>query len=109
MWQHCRNMPSSQLPIFTYNSRSWMVYDWASSVLPTLHTTFVFAVYFTIILSPDNGNTTSYRHMYLLAPVSRPFGLTRLVKTYKRTARILRFAAPPQNGLPVRKPQPRHS
>ncbi|MGB0710310.1 MAG: MFS transporter [Candidatus Puniceispirillaceae bacterium] len=48
-------MPSSQPPIFTYNSCSWMVYDWASSVLPTLHTTFVFAVYFTTILSPDNG------------------------------------------------------
>ena len=55
MWLPCRNMPSSQPPIFTYNSCSWMVYDWASSVLPTLHTTFVFAVYFTTILSPDNG------------------------------------------------------
>ena len=32
-----------------------MLYDWASSVLPTLHTTFVFAVYFTTIVLPENG------------------------------------------------------
>ena len=32
-----------------------MLYDWASSVLPTLHTTFVFAVYFTTVILPDSG------------------------------------------------------
>jgi UMF1 family MFS transporter len=32
-----------------------MLYDWASSVLPTLHTTFVFAVYFTTAVLPENG------------------------------------------------------
>lgn len=32
-----------------------MLYDWASSVLPTLHTTFVFAVYFTSAVLPENG------------------------------------------------------
>jgi len=32
-----------------------MLYDWASSVLPTLHTTFVFAVYFTTTVLPGNG------------------------------------------------------
>ena len=32
-----------------------MLYDWASSVLPTLHTTFVFAVYFTTTILPENG------------------------------------------------------
>ena len=32
-----------------------MLYDWASSVLPTLHTTFVFAVYFTTAVLPEKG------------------------------------------------------
>ena len=48
-------MRSSQPQIFTYHSCSWMLYDWASSVLPTLHTTFVFAVYFTTVILPDTG------------------------------------------------------
>ena len=46
-----------------------MVYDWASSVLPTLHTTFVFAVYFTTILSPDNG-TFSWAMMTAIAALA---------------------------------------
>ena len=50
-----KHMRSSQLQIFTYQSCSWMLYDWASSVLPTLHTTFVFAVYFTTVILPDSG------------------------------------------------------
>ncbi len=34
---------------------SWMLYDWASSAVPTLHTTFVFSVYFTTLVMPENG------------------------------------------------------
>ena len=34
---------------------SWILYDWASSPLPTLHATFVFAVYFTTVIAPENG------------------------------------------------------
>ena len=34
---------------------SWF-YDWASSPLPTLHSTFVFAVYFTTVIAPENGS-----------------------------------------------------
>ena len=48
-------MRSSQHRIFTPQRCSWMLYDWASSVLPTLHTTFVFAVYFTTAVLPENG------------------------------------------------------
>ena len=51
----CKHMRSSQPQIFTYHSCSWMLYDWASSLLPTLHTTFVFAVYFTTVIMPDTG------------------------------------------------------
>ena len=54
----CKHMRSSQPQIFTYHSCSWMLYDWASSVLPTLHTTFVFAVYFTTVILPDTGTFT---------------------------------------------------
>ena len=50
-----KHMRSSQPQIFTYQSCSWMLYDWASSVLPTVHTTFVFAVYFTTVILPDSG------------------------------------------------------
>ena len=35
---------------------SWIFYDWASSPLPTLHATFVFAVYFTTVIDPENGS-----------------------------------------------------
>ena len=35
---------------------SWILYDWASSPLPTLHATFVFAVYFTTVIAPENGS-----------------------------------------------------
>ena len=34
---------------------SWALYDWASSPVPTLHATFVFAVYFTTSIAPENG------------------------------------------------------
>lgn len=32
------------------------LYDWASSPLPTLHATFVFAVYFATVVMPDGGS-----------------------------------------------------
>ncbi len=32
------------------------LYDWASSPVPTLHATFVFAVYYVSSVSPDNGS-----------------------------------------------------
>ena len=51
----CKYMNSSQNRIFTSQRCSWMLYDWASSVLPTLHTTFIFAVYFTTSVLPENG------------------------------------------------------
>ncbi len=34
---------------------SYALYDWASSPMPTLHATFVFAVYFTTTVMPENG------------------------------------------------------
>lgn len=33
----------------------WAIYDWASSPVPTIHATFVFAVYFTTTIMPENG------------------------------------------------------
>ena len=35
---------------------SWILYDWASSPVPTLHATFVFSVYFTTVVAPENGS-----------------------------------------------------
>ena len=35
---------------------SWVLYDWASSPVPTLHATFVFSVYFTTVIAPENGS-----------------------------------------------------
>lgn len=34
---------------------SYALYDWASSPMPTLHATFVFAVYFTTTVMPEGG------------------------------------------------------
>lgn len=34
----------------------WILYDWASSPIPTLHATFVFAVYFTTVIMPEGGS-----------------------------------------------------
>lgn len=36
---------------------AYALYDWASSPVPTLHATFVFAVYFTTAVMPDGGTT----------------------------------------------------
>lgn len=35
---------------------SWIVYDWATSPISALHITFIFSVYFTTILMPENGS-----------------------------------------------------
>ena len=35
---------------------SWMLFDWACSPMSALHTTFVFAVYFTTIVMPEGGS-----------------------------------------------------
>ena len=35
---------------------SWILYDWASSPVPTLHATFVFSVYFTTVIAPETGS-----------------------------------------------------
>ena len=35
---------------------SWSAYDWASSPVPTLHTTFIFSVFFTTAVMPDGGS-----------------------------------------------------
>ena len=34
---------------------SYALYDWATSPIPTLHATFIFAVYFTTTVMPENG------------------------------------------------------
>jgi UMF1 family MFS transporter len=34
---------------------SYALYDWASSPIPALHATFLFAVYFTTVVMPENG------------------------------------------------------
>ena len=34
----------------------WALYDWASSPVPTLHATFIFAVYFSTVIMPEGGS-----------------------------------------------------
>ena len=51
-------------PVTKNNQYKWSgvlgyaLYDWACSPVPTLHATFIFAVYFTTQIAPENG--TSY-------------------------------------------------
>ncbi|MGC6484208.1 MAG: MFS transporter, partial [Candidatus Puniceispirillales bacterium] len=40
----------------TLNTLAYGLYDWAQSPLPTLHTTFIFAVYFATAVMPDGGS-----------------------------------------------------
>ena len=47
-------------------------YDWASSPVPTLHATFIFAVYFTTQIAPENG-TSYWGYMTALASLSVAF------------------------------------
>ena len=34
---------------------AWSFYDWASSPVPTLHTTFIFSVFFATAVMPEGG------------------------------------------------------
>ena len=43
-------MTRSSLRILAYG-----LYDWAQSPMPTLHTTFIFAVYFATAVMPEGG------------------------------------------------------
>ena len=55
-----------------YNWRSvigYALYDWACSPVPTLHATFIFAVYFTTQVAPENG-TAYWGYMTALASLS---------------------------------------
>jgi UMF1 family MFS transporter len=55
-----------------YNWRGvigYALYDWACSPVPTLHATFIFAVYFTTQVAPENG-TTYWGYMTALASLS---------------------------------------
>ena len=55
-----------------YNWRGvigYALYDWACSPVPTLHATFIFAVYFTTQVSPENG-TAYWGYMTALASLS---------------------------------------
>ncbi len=47
---------AEQTRIFTKPNISWMLYDWASSPVPTLHATFIFSVYFTTQIMPEQGS-----------------------------------------------------
>jgi MFS transporter, UMF1 family len=47
---------AEQTRIFTKPNISWMLYDWASSPVPTLHATFIFSVYFTTQIMPEHGS-----------------------------------------------------
>ena len=48
---------------------SFALYDWAASPLPTLHNTFIFAVYFTTVIMPDGG-TVAWAWMTALASIA---------------------------------------
>ena len=55
-----------------YNWRGvigYALYDWACSPVPTLHATFIFAVYFTTQVAPENG-TAYWGYMTALASLS---------------------------------------
>ncbi len=55
-----------------YNWRGilgYAIYDWACSPVPTLHATFIFAVYFTTQIAPENG-TSYWGYMTALASLS---------------------------------------
>ena len=55
-----------------YNWRGiigYALYDWACSPVPTLHATFIFAVYFTTQVAPENG-TAYWGYMTAIASLS---------------------------------------
>ena len=55
---------------------SWSLYDWASSPVPTLHTTFIFSVFFATAVMPEGG-TVAWAWMTsasaLLVALAAPF------------------------------------
>lgn len=54
MIDHSQSTPPQ--PTSTRAGRfGWALFDWASSPVPTLHATFVFAVYFSTTIAPENG------------------------------------------------------
>ena len=48
---------------------SFALYDWAASPLPTLHSTFIFAVYFTTVVMPQGG-TVAWAWMTAFASIA---------------------------------------
>lgn len=52
--------------LFNRKTISYALYDWASSPVPTLHATFVFAVYFTTTVMPEGG-TVAWSQMTALS------------------------------------------
>ena len=55
-----RKTPAKKSPAINSPARKsqigWALYDWASSPVPTLHATFIFAVYFTTVIMPEGGS-----------------------------------------------------
>ncbi|MCH1427939.1 MAG: MFS transporter [Alphaproteobacteria bacterium] len=55
-----RKTPAKKSPTINFPARKsqigWALYDWASSPVPTLHATFIFAVYFTTVIMPEGGS-----------------------------------------------------
>lgn len=54
--------------IFNKQTLSYALYDWATSPMTALHTTFVFAVYFTTAILPDGG-TVAWGRMITIAAI----------------------------------------
>ena len=52
---HLEETPARKTPA-RKSQIGWALYDWASSPVPTLHATFIFAVYFTTVIMPDGGS-----------------------------------------------------
>lgn len=73
---------------------AWSLYDWASSPVPTLHTTFIFSVFFATAVMPEGG-TVAWAWMTsasaLLIALAAPF-LGRLADGRGATKRYLMMA-----------------
>ena len=52
---HLQETPARKTPA-RKSQIGWALYDWASSPVPTLHATFIFAVYFTTVIMPEGGS-----------------------------------------------------
>ena len=73
---------------------AWSLYDWASSPVPTLHTTFIFSVFFATAVMPEGG-TVAWAWMTsasaLLIALAAPF-LGRLADGRGAAKRYLAMA-----------------